>query len=94
MFDYTRYEDFFTNILGVGLTTSRGFGTFDNTFIKIFVSGGIIGFLIFLKTIIDAFKVFLIKIPGNVWRELGLIITFLWLIESVVEEFQEMFSPQ
>lgn len=91
MFDYAKYENFYTGILGVGFHTARGFGFFDNTFVKIFVSGGIIGLIVFLRPIIDVIKA-LLKKPKAELRYLGLMLTLLWVFGSMVSDYQEVFK--
>ena len=92
MFDYAKYEDFFASVLGIGFKTARDFGTFDNTYVKVFVSGGLIGLIFYLKTIIDTLKAFLIREPRGIWKGLGLSVVFIWILGSIVAEYQEAFK--
>ncbi|NLJ96065.1 MAG: hypothetical protein GX321_02835 [Clostridiales bacterium] len=92
MFEKARYENFFASILGVGFTTARRFGTFDNSYVKYFVAGGVIGLLAFIGTILSAAKTFFKRASQDIWRRLGLVIMFVWLLGSMVAEYQEMFK--
>ncbi|QSX05283.1 hypothetical protein JYG23_11430 [Sedimentibacter sp. zth1] len=92
MFEKTKYMNVFASILGIGYTTARELGTFDNIYVKYFVSGGIIGFTIFLKTIIDTAMIIFRKLSNNVSRRLGKVVLFLWVLGSFVAEYQEMFK--
>lgn len=92
MFEKAKYENIFASILGVGFTTARKFGTFDNSYVKYFVAGGVVGLLAFIGTILSSTKVFFKRAPQDIWRQLGLVIIFVWLLGSMVAEYQEMFK--
>lgn len=92
MFDKAKYMNFFTTILGVGFTTARELGTFDNSFVKYFVAGGIVGLFLFIRTILSTTTVLIKKAHKDIWRRLGLAMIFVWLFGSVVAEYQEMFK--
>lgn len=92
MFEKTKYMNIFTSILGIGYSTARELGTFDNIYVKYFVSGGIIGFTFFLRIIVDLTMTIFRKLSNNVSKQLGKMVLLLWLIGSFVAEYQEIFK--
>lgn len=92
MFERTQYMNVFTCILGIGYSTARELGTFDNIYVKYFVSGGIIGFAFFLIIIVDITIAIFRGLSNNVSKQLGKVVLFLWLLGSFVAEYQEMFK--
>jgi len=91
MFDYVEYEGFFAVVLGGGFQMARSFGFFDNTYLKIFVSGGIIGLLIFFMVINSIYKG-IRRIKRVEYRHLAWVLFFTWLIGSMLVEYQEIFK--
>lgn len=70
---------------------ARYFGFFDNTYLKIFVSGGIIGLLLFFLVVFCVYKG-IRKIRRTEYRHLGWILFITWLIGSMPVEYQEVFK--
>lgn len=91
MLDYVEYESFFAYILGGGFQMARSFGFFDNTYLKVFVSGGIIGLFMFFMVISKMFKG-IRKISRVEYRHLAWVLFFTWIIGSMVVEYQEIFK--
>jgi len=91
MFDYVEYEGFFAVVLGGGFQMARSFGFFDNTYLKIFVSGGIIGLLIFFMVINSIYKG-IRRIKRVEYRHLAWVLFVTWLIGSMLVEYQEIFK--
>jgi len=91
MFDYVQYGSFLAIMLGGGFQMARYFGFFDNTYLKIFVSGGIIGLLLFFLVVFCVYKG-IRKIRRTEYRHLGWILFITWLIGSMPVEYQEVFK--
>lgn len=92
MYDMSKMNNFFTSLFGIGFYKTRELGTFDNQFIKIFVSSGFIGLFIYLKVVIEVFKS-VINIKSTEEKKiLGILIVFLWVFGSFVMEYQENFK--
>jgi len=92
MLSYEGFLNLVTVVFGVGFTNAREYGTYDNIYVKYFVSGGIIGLLIFLKTGLQTIKFFLRNVYSSIWRRMGLAVVFVWLLGSIVAEYQEIFK--
>ncbi len=92
MYELSTYGKFLTSLFGVGFHTTRNLGTFDNQFVKIFVSSGFIGLFIYLKLILDVFKSLIMIKSSNKVGLLGFIIVIVWLLGSLVADYQEIFK--
>ena len=71
---------------------AREFGAFDNIYVKYFVSGGVTGLSVFLITGLQAIRFLRHNVHGYIWKRMGLAVIFLWLLGSIVAEYQEMFK--
>ncbi|TGE34862.1 O-antigen ligase domain-containing protein [Desulfosporosinus fructosivorans] len=91
MYDHASYSDIFVSIFGVGYHTARSWGFYDNIYLKVFVSAGIVGILVFLGTIISIHKS-MVKMANNEFKQLAAILVLIWLATSMVVEFQEIFK--
>lgn len=86
------YINFPTILVGVGFAKAREFGAFDNIYVKYFVSGGVTGLSVFLITGLQAIRFLRHNVHGYIWKRMGLAVIFLWLLGSIVAEYQEMFK--
>lgn len=91
MFEAAKYEDFFAGILGIGFHTARTIGFYDNTYVTIFVSSGIIGLMVLFAAILSVIKS-VKKINDGVFKELAIILIIIWLVGNMVADYQEMFK--
>lgn len=75
----------FKTLFGVGYQNARSFSFFDSIYLKVLVSGGVIGFAIFLICII-----LLVKRSRHSMVSITLVI--IWIVASFASEFQETFK--
>ncbi len=91
MFESSSYNDVFTGIFGVGFHTARSFDFFDNVYLRVFVSSGILGLALFAALIVIVIRA-VMRIRENDWRHLAMLLSLFWLAGSAVHDFQEIFK--
>lgn len=84
-------ENVFISIFGLGFSNIRNMGTFDNNYLRIFVSSGIFGIVIYFKAIYDLLCSFIKPSAYNSLNKMGIVLIIVIMISSCVLEYNESF---